>query len=75
MNEISLLSKLLPSTPELDELLRKIREKYNIPSILPENVQLAETLSQERTVEEWEGIRQEIEDGARRISNATIIRF
>jgi hypothetical protein len=44
MNETELISKLLPSIPELDELLRRIREKYNIPEVLPEDEQLASIL-------------------------------
>jgi len=57
MSQVDLLNRLLPSHPELDEMLRKIREKYDIPEVLPEYEQLAETLSQERTIEEWEAIR------------------
>ena len=61
MSQVDLLKKLLPSISELNEILTKIREKHNIPPVLPEHKQLIETLSQERTLKEWEAIRQEIE--------------
>jgi len=44
INETELISKLLPSIPELNKLLRKIREKYNIPEVLPEDEQIAPIL-------------------------------
>jgi len=44
MSETKLLGILLPNIPELQEFLGTIRKKYNIPPILPENVQLAEGL-------------------------------
>jgi len=65
MSQVDLLNRLLPSIPELNEILTKIRDKYLIPEVLPENEQLVETLFQERTLEEWEAIRQEIENELR----------
>ena len=59
--ENRLLGILLPSIDGLREILQAVREKYNIPEVLPENVQLAETLFQERTLEEWMAISGEIE--------------
>ena len=52
---------LLPSINSLREILQAVRKKYNIPEVLPENVQLAKTLFQERTLEEWQAIGDEIE--------------
>ena len=65
MSQVDLLNRLLPSIPEVNEILTKIREEHNIPPVSPEHEQLIETLSQERTLEEWEAIRQEIEDELR----------
>lgn len=65
MSQVDLLNRLLPSIPELNEILTKIRENHNIPEVLPEHEQLVVSLSQERTLEEWETIRQEIENELR----------
>src|SRR5262245_11240211 len=62
--ELGILSRLLPSLPKLKEMFQKIRRKHQIPEVLPENEQLAETLAQERTLEKWETMRQEIEKTA-----------
>jgi len=59
--EKRLLGMLLPSINSLREILQAVRKKYNIPEVLPENVQLAKTLFQERTLEEWQAIGDEIE--------------
>src|ERR1700690_814832 len=56
-----LLNKLLPSSGVLNTILKKIKNKYNIPDVLPENEQLAETLLAERTPNEWGAIREDIE--------------
>jgi hypothetical protein len=65
MSQVELLSRLLPSLEEVDEILTKIREKYLIEKVLPENEQLAEIILQQRTIEEWEAVRQEIENELR----------
>jgi hypothetical protein len=51
MSQVDLLNRLLPSIPELNEILTKIRKKHNIPEVLPEHEQLIEILLQERTLE------------------------
>lgn len=51
----------MPSIDGLREIPQAVREKYSIPEVLPENVQLAETLFQERILEEWLAIGDEIE--------------
>ncbi len=65
MSQVELISRLLPSIPELNEILTKIRRDYLIEEVLPENKALIESTSQQYTVEEWEAIRQEIEDELR----------
>jgi hypothetical protein len=65
MSQVELLSRLLPSLEEVDEILTKIREKYLLEKVLPENEQLAEIILQQRTIEEWEAVRQEIENELR----------
>jgi hypothetical protein len=65
MSQVDLLNRLLPSIPELNEILMKIRKKYLIEKVLPENEQLAEIILQQRTIEEWEAIRQDIENELR----------
>ena len=52
MQESNLLGNLLPTIHELYELIKAIREKYNIPLILPDDAQLAVTLAEERTTDE-----------------------
>jgi hypothetical protein len=37
MNEIKLLSSLLPGHPDFQRILQNIREKYNIPEISPDD--------------------------------------
>jgi hypothetical protein len=59
--ENRLLGILLPSIDGLKEILQAIIEEYKIPEVLPENVQLAETLFQERTLEERIEISNEID--------------
>jgi len=65
MSETKFLGILLLDIPELQEILSTIREKHNTPPVLPENVQLAKTLFEERTAEEWRAIRDEIESELR----------
>jgi hypothetical protein len=38
MNETKLLSSLLPGHPDFQHILQNIREKYDIPEIIPEDV-------------------------------------
>jgi len=64
MSQVELLGKLLPSLPELEEMLRKIREKYDIPEVLLEDEQLVELLKSS-VFYDWPAIRQEIENRLR----------
>lgn len=61
MQESRLLGTWLPSTPVLHGILDKIRQKYNIPEVLPGNKQLAATLRAERTREEWQAVFDDLE--------------
>ncbi len=61
MQEFKLLGTLLPSMGALRKILERIREKYNIPPVLPEDEQLAETLRAERTPEEWRAVFADLE--------------
>lgn len=61
MQESKLLGTLLPSMPAMHAILEKIRDKYNIPPVLPEDEQLAETLRAERTPEEWQAVFDDLE--------------
>jgi hypothetical protein len=65
MSQVELLSRLLPSIPELNEILTKIREKYLIEEVRPENKELVESISQQLTLEGWEAVRQDIENELR----------
>jgi hypothetical protein len=42
MSQVELISRLLPSIPELDEILQNIRVKYLIEEVRPENKELIE---------------------------------
>jgi hypothetical protein len=64
MNQVELLSRLVPSIPEVKNILRTVREKHNIPEVLPENEQLAQLLL-ESEFYDWEAIRQDIENELR----------
>jgi hypothetical protein len=65
MNVSKLLNKLLPSSEVVNTILGKIKDKYNIPEVLPENAQLAETLLAERTPDEWRTILEDLENELR----------
>ena len=54
MSQVELISRLLPSIPELNEILTKIREDYLIEEVRPENKVLIESTSQQYSAEEWE---------------------
>ena len=64
--QAELFGNLTPNIPEINDILKRVREKHNIPEVLPEHEQLVESLFQERTLDEWETIRQEIEDELRK---------
>jgi hypothetical protein len=72
MSQADLLSILVPSIPELNEILKKIREKHNFPEVLPEHEQLIETLFQERTLSAWEAIREGILDSIKKAARCVI---
>jgi DNA-directed RNA polymerase specialized sigma24 family protein len=55
----------LPSTPILHAILDKIRQKCNIPEVLPENKRLVESLRAERTAEEWKAVFNDLEQEIR----------
>jgi len=61
VNESRLLGIVLPSFPVLRAILDRIREKYDIPPVLPENAQLIETLRAERSQEEWAAVLADLE--------------
>jgi hypothetical protein len=62
MSQQAKLFGSFPNIPEINDILTRVRGKHNIPEVLPEHEQLVESLFQERTLEQWETIRQEIED-------------
>jgi hypothetical protein len=64
MQKTDLLSRLLPSIPEIHKILLTIREKYDLPEVLPENEQLAQLLL-ESEFYDWEAIRKDIENELR----------
>jgi len=74
MSQVELLGKLLPSLPELEEMLRKIREKYDIPEVLLEDEQLVEILKSSDFYD-WPAIRQEIENRLRAWSQPALYRI
>jgi hypothetical protein len=45
MSQIELISRLLPSIPELNDILQKIRKRYLIEEIRPEHIELIESTS------------------------------
>jgi hypothetical protein len=51
-NESRLLGISLPDLPEILNILRPKKKKYNIPEILPENKELSKSVIAERTQEE-----------------------
>src|SRR5271157_4517157 len=61
----TLLDTLLPSTDVLRGILDRIREKYNIPEVMPENEQLAELL-QSNDFYDWKAIRDDLEKELRK---------
>ena len=65
MSQTELFRILSVSIPELNEILGMIRKKYVIEEVRPENTEHIETISQQFTAEEWEAIRQEIENELR----------
>jgi hypothetical protein len=60
MKQIDLLGRLMPSIPEVKDMLGKVREKYDLPEVLPENEQLAKLLLSSEFYD-WEVIRRDIE--------------
>lgn len=65
MQEFKLLGTLLPSMGALRKIVDGIREKYQIPEVLPEDQQLAETLRAERRPEEWRAVFDDLERAIR----------
>jgi len=57
MSQVELISRLLPSIEEVDEILRKIRVKYLIEEVRPENREHVKIVSQQLTSDEWEAVR------------------
>ena len=60
MKEFELFGHLLPSHPDIFPILQKVREKYQIPEIRPEDDGFIETLLTEYEID-WHEVRQEIE--------------
>jgi hypothetical protein len=65
MSQVEFVSRLLPSIPELNVILTRIREKHLIEDVRPENTELIESTSQQYTIEELEAIRSDIENELR----------
>jgi hypothetical protein len=58
MSQVELISRLLPSAPELNKILAGIMKRYLIEEIRPEYSELIESTSQQYTAEKWEVIRE-----------------
>ena len=67
MLESKLLGTLLPSHPDLFPILERIREKYLIPEIPPDDDELIEILSANEI--DWQAVRKEIEQEVRTNEN------
>jgi hypothetical protein len=48
MNEIKLLSSLMPGHPDIQRILHNIRERYNIPEISPDDDPITEIYLESR---------------------------
>jgi len=66
MNEIKLLSSLLPGHPDFLLILLNIRKKYDIPEISPEDDGITEIFLADNQID-WDAVRQGIEDEIRAI--------
>jgi hypothetical protein len=66
MKETELFSSLLPSHPDLLPIIKRIREKYNIPEIDPDDFGMKEILLSDNDID-WQSVLQEIEVQIRNI--------
>ncbi len=66
MNEIKLLSTILPSHPDFLNIINNIRKKYDIPEISPEDDGITEILLDDNQID-WDAVRQDIENQLRAI--------
>ncbi len=48
MSRVEVLSRLLPSLDEINELLARVRKEHNISAFLPDDVETAAAVRSER---------------------------
>ena len=66
MTTLEVLSRLLPSLDEINQLLARIRKKHDIPEFLPDQIELAEAVWLDSSYD-WDVIQQEAESGLREL--------
>jgi hypothetical protein len=55
------LEALIPSIPQVHEIIVTIREKNNIEEVLPKNEEMVKTVQAQKTPDEWDEGLQDIE--------------